>query len=432
MLRIRKVRNPFGGKKTLELTIPPSFRCPISLDLMKDPVTLCTGITYDRQSIDTWLDAGNRTCPATKQVLHSLEQIPNHTLRRMIQDWCVVNRSYGIERIPTPRIPVTRMDVSKIFEEITIKSRKGDRSGCLELVKKVEMLGRETERNRRLIVSNETARALSEAFNTFAAASADVNASVLESVLSLIIWMFPLDDEETWCNLGSPSSLNCLAWFLKCGSLAGRRNAVLVMRELASSHQSYVDALSKTDGLVDALVNVIREPICPMTTKASLLVIYYMVSSSASNETIVMKLVEMGVVSLLLEMLVDSDKSVCEKALGALDGIFSYEKGREAAYIHALTTPVLVKKMFRVTDLATEFAVSGLWKLCKNYKGDDGGFLVDALMVGVFQKVLLLLQVGCGERTKEKATDLLKMLNVHRGNGECIDSMDFKQLKRPF
>lgn len=431
------MRNPFGGKKqvghsAMELTIPTSFRCPISLDLMKDPVTLCTGITYDRQSIETWLDAGNRTCPATKRFLNSLDQIPNHTLRKMIQDWCVANRSFGIERIPTPRIPVTQMEVNKILEEITIKSKQGDRNGCHELVKKIGVLGRESERNRRSIVSKETARALSGAFNTFAGATDD-NSSVLEAILSLITWMFPLDDEDTRLYLASPSTLKCFFWLLKCGSLAGRRNAVLVMRELASADQRQVDALAETYGLVDALVNVIKEPICPTTTKASLMIIYHMVSSSQSKEKTASRLVEMGLVSLLLEMLVDADKSVCEKALGVLDGIFSCEQGREEAYNHALTMPVLVKKMFRVTELATEFAVSSLWKLCKNYKGEDGGIMVEALTVGVFQKVLLLLQVGCGEITKEKATDLLKMLNAYRQiGGECIDSMDFKQLKRPF
>ena len=98
--------------------------------------------------------------------------------------------------------------------------------------------------------------------------------------------------------------------------------------------------------------------------------------------------------------------------------------------------PVLVKKMFRVSDMATEFVVSALWKLCKNYKEEEeegerrGGCLVEALQVGAFQKLLLLLQVGCGGSTKEKATDLLKLLNGYTSRAECIDTMDFRGLKR--
>ena len=34
------------------------FRCPISLELMKDPGMALTGITYDRESVERWLVRG--------------------------------------------------------------------------------------------------------------------------------------------------------------------------------------------------------------------------------------------------------------------------------------------------------------------------------------------------------------------------------------
>ncbi|KAK9027912.1 hypothetical protein V6N11_067733 [Hibiscus sabdariffa] len=101
---------------------------------------------------------------------------------------------------------------------------------------------------------------------------------------------------------------------------------------------------------------------------------------------------------------------------------------------NALSMPVLVKKILRVSDLATDFSVSILWKLCKNGEVEHGGYVVfEALQVGAFQKLLLLLQVGCAEKTKEEASEVLKMLNLHRNEMECVDPMDnFKDLKRPF
>ncbi|MCD7456318.1 hypothetical protein HAX54_031271 [Datura stramonium] len=51
--------------------IPYHFRCPISLELMRDPVTVCTGQTYDRQSIESWVATGNTTCPVTRAPLSS-------------------------------------------------------------------------------------------------------------------------------------------------------------------------------------------------------------------------------------------------------------------------------------------------------------------------------------------------------------------------
>ncbi|KAK4380645.1 hypothetical protein RND71_002507 [Anisodus tanguticus] len=84
-----------------EIQIPPYFICPVSLELMKDPVTISTEITYDRENIEKWIFfAKNSTCVVTKQSLTSIELTPNVTLRRFIQSWCTLNASYGIERFP--------------------------------------------------------------------------------------------------------------------------------------------------------------------------------------------------------------------------------------------------------------------------------------------------------------------------------------------
>ncbi|KAK9277102.1 hypothetical protein L1049_006641 [Liquidambar formosana] len=437
-LRRRRAARRAGNKQhehengNMELTIPSHFQCPISLELMKDPVTLSTGITYDRQSIETWIEGGNHTCPSTKQELRSLEPIPNHAIRKMIQDWCVDNRSYGVERIPTPRIPVSSVEILEILSKITIACRREDRVGCRQLVAEVKALGKESDRNRRCIVANGTGCVLSTAFETFSKASFDENVAVLEEILGVLTWMlFPLDGEAK-SHLGSAASLHCIVWFLKSGDLSARRNAVLALKELLSSDQQKAYALAEIQGAIEALVKLIEKPICPTSTKATLMVIFHMVSSPPTNEKIMAKLVEMRLVSLLVDMLVDFERSICEKALGVLDGICSFEEGRESAYDHSLIMPVLVKKILRVSHLATEFSVSILWKLNKNEKREDGGVLVEALQVGAFQKLLLLLQVGCDERTREKATELLKLLNPHRARLECIDSMDFKNLKRPF
>ncbi|KAJ8773793.1 hypothetical protein K2173_008256 [Erythroxylum novogranatense] len=65
------------------------FRCPISLEIMKDPVTLETGHTYDRSSILKWFRNGNQTCPKTGKKLTSTELVPNLTVKRLIQQYCV-------------------------------------------------------------------------------------------------------------------------------------------------------------------------------------------------------------------------------------------------------------------------------------------------------------------------------------------------------
>ena len=106
-----------------EIEIPNYFICPISLDIMKDPVIAVSGITYDRESIDKWLEKVS-SCPVTKQPLPSDSDLtPNHTLRRLIQHWCVENATLGVVRIPTPRVPPGKPNV---VEEIKNLKKFGD------------------------------------------------------------------------------------------------------------------------------------------------------------------------------------------------------------------------------------------------------------------------------------------------------------------
>ncbi|KAK8567419.1 hypothetical protein V6N12_006009 [Hibiscus sabdariffa] len=432
------------GNGEMELTIPRDFRCPISLDLMNDPVTLSSGITYDRESIEKWIEAGSFTCPLTNQVLRSLEPIPNHVIRRKIQDWCVENRSYGIERIPTPRVPISSMEVSDILSKIEFACKKQDSEGCRALVTKLKSLAKESERNKRCIATNGACGTLSEAFATFSAvavASFDENIGVLEEILSALITMFPLDGVAKGYLVSAPA-IHCLIWFLSSGDLSRRRNAVLALKELVSSMEDQrktLNLLSEIEDAIEALFKLIKNPICSTSTKASLTIIYHMITSysfttsSSTSQKQVTKLVNLGIVPLLLETLVDTERSTCEKALGVLDGIVENQQGRELAYNNALTMPVLVKKILRVSNTATEFSVSILYNLCKNEQREDGGVLVEALRVGAFQKLLLLLQLGCVEKTKERVSELLKMLNLHRNKVDCVDPVDqFKDLKRPF
>lgn len=93
-----------NAKKTTSFTrdtsfsCPPEFRCPLSKQLMRDPVIVSTGQTYDKPYIQKWLKAGERTCPLTQQVLSHTILTPNYLIKDMICKWCKIR---GIE-IPDP------------------------------------------------------------------------------------------------------------------------------------------------------------------------------------------------------------------------------------------------------------------------------------------------------------------------------------------
>ncbi|KAE8730229.1 equilibrative nucleotide transporter 1-like [Hibiscus syriacus] len=67
------------------------LKCPISLEVMSDPVTLSSGHTYDRCSILKWFRSGNATCPKTGEKLITTELVPNLVLKGMIQQYCAEN-----------------------------------------------------------------------------------------------------------------------------------------------------------------------------------------------------------------------------------------------------------------------------------------------------------------------------------------------------
>ena len=53
--------------------VPPhEFICPLTHEIMSDPVTLLTGMTYDRHSIKNWIDLGHTTCPMTQKVSYCI------------------------------------------------------------------------------------------------------------------------------------------------------------------------------------------------------------------------------------------------------------------------------------------------------------------------------------------------------------------------
>ena len=48
---------------------PHEYLCPITLQLMRDPVLLVeTGQVYDRESIESWFKSGHSSCPTSRTI----------------------------------------------------------------------------------------------------------------------------------------------------------------------------------------------------------------------------------------------------------------------------------------------------------------------------------------------------------------------------
>ncbi len=72
------------------MQVPDYFRCPISHEIISDPVVAADGITYERKEIATWLTHHN-TSPLTNIPLLNKTLIPNVNLRQAIEEYANQN-----------------------------------------------------------------------------------------------------------------------------------------------------------------------------------------------------------------------------------------------------------------------------------------------------------------------------------------------------
>lgn len=69
-----------------ELEIPSEFICPITQEIMQDPVMSRYGHSYEREAILKWLIRHN-DCPMSRQPLKLSDLLTNHNLRARILQW---------------------------------------------------------------------------------------------------------------------------------------------------------------------------------------------------------------------------------------------------------------------------------------------------------------------------------------------------------
>lgn len=70
-----------------KLDIPHEFLCPITHEIMREPVTCSDGFTYERNAIAEWFMSGKCTSPMTNETLINTDYKHNHELRSEIHNF---------------------------------------------------------------------------------------------------------------------------------------------------------------------------------------------------------------------------------------------------------------------------------------------------------------------------------------------------------
>ena len=80
------VSRPSVGGSSQGQVADALYMCPITQEVMSDPVMAADGYTYDRSAITTWLRTHDSS-PMTNARLPHKELTPNHALRSSIMEY---------------------------------------------------------------------------------------------------------------------------------------------------------------------------------------------------------------------------------------------------------------------------------------------------------------------------------------------------------
>ncbi|KAM9250168.1 WD repeat, SAM and U-box domain-containing protein 1 isoform 3-T3 [Dugong dugon] len=84
---LRKIEELRTKVKSLSSGTPDEFLCPITRELMRDPVIASDGYSYEKEAIENWIGKKKRTSPMTNLILPSVVLTPNRTLKMAIDRW---------------------------------------------------------------------------------------------------------------------------------------------------------------------------------------------------------------------------------------------------------------------------------------------------------------------------------------------------------
>ncbi|XP_013634504.1 PREDICTED: E3 ubiquitin-protein ligase PUB23-like [Brassica oleracea var. oleracea] len=382
-----------------EIEIPPFFICPISLEIMKDPVIVSTGITYDRDSIEKWLfSAKKNSCPVTKQDITDADLTPNHTLRRLIQSWCTLNASHGVERIPTPRPPISKSEIEKL-----LKDSASSHQNLAKCLKRLRHIVSENASNKRCLEAAGVPEFLATVVS-----NKDSSMILTDEALSLL---YHLDTSETGLKnlLNSKKGndiVNSLMKIMQRGIYESRAYATLLLKNILEVADP-MQIMTLKPAVFTEVVQILDDRISHKATKSALHILVNVCPWGRNRH----KAVEAGVISMIIELLMDesfsSDRRGPEMAMVVLDLLCQCAEGRAEFLNHGAAIAVVCKKILRISQTASDRAVRVLFSVGRFCA--TPALLNEMLQLGVVGKLCLVLQVSCGSKTKEKAKELLKL-----------------------
>ncbi|KAE8704228.1 U-box domain-containing protein 15 [Hibiscus syriacus] len=374
--------------KSQSLVIPHEFLCPITLEIMRDPVIVASGQTFERESIQKWFDSNHRTCPKTRQTLAHLSVAPNYALKSLITQWCEKNNIHLPEKEDHPsskRFLVDHKDeMACLVNELSSSQLEVQRMA----VKNIRMLSKENPEARVLITKNG---AIPQLVHLLSYPDSKIQEHVVTALLNLSI------DESNKRLITDERAIPPIIEVLQKGSMETRENSAAALFSLSMLDENKV-TIALEDGippLVDLLQNgTIRGKRDAVTALFSL----------SLNHLNKVRAIEAGIVPPLLELLEDKNQGMVDEALSILLLLAIFPEGRhEIGQLSFIET--LVDFIKNGTPKNKECATSVLLELSSN----NSSHILAALQFGVYEHLVKIKQSGTN-RAQRKATSLLQLM----------------------
>lgn len=400
-------------KQPSEAVIPPDFRCPISLDLMRDPVVVATGQTYDRDSIKLWIDSGHATCPKTGQTLAHTELVPNLGLKNLIAMWCreqkipfgATGSKVKVNGIRTNKtaLEAVRMTVSFLVKKLSALESMEAATG---VVYELRVLAKTDHESRACIAEAEAIPLLVRYLGSDVGLKhSNLQVNAVTTLLNLSI----LEENKTRI-METDGALNGIVEVLRSGATwEARGNAAATIFSLTGVH-AHRKKLGRKARVIKGLMELAKEG--PTSSKRDALAA---ILNLAGEREIIGKLIEGGVVQMSVELM----DRLPEEAVTILESVV--KRGGIIAIAAAYSA---VKKLGMVlrdgSERVQESAAATLVTICR--KGGLELVTELASLPGIERTMWELMATGT-MRSRRKASTLLRILRRWSA-GLDVDVMD--------
>jgi hypothetical protein len=424
----------------LEVKIPSFFRCPISLDVMRSPVSLCTGVTYDRASIQRWLDSGNTTCPATMLPLRSTDLVPNLTLRSLIAQWAASAASCSPTAAGADTSSARTSSPASLVRQVA-SSGVDPAPALRELAAYLSDDDVDDFEKNALLGAGRAAETVASVLRRRAEETSVEGAEAATRVLAAILASDGIDDANkkrvaTGLAADAAASAASLARVMRRGSggLEARVDAARLAELLLANaaDEAAKAAVAESSELLAELVRLVGT----VDEKGSLdrnavdagLSCLAAICESGSRRAARGEMVRLGAVPAAVRALraTTTEPGASAKALRVLESAVGCAEGRAALCGDAEDAiPAVLGRMMKSGRDGAEAAAAVLWAVCHRYRDRRAVDAAAAAAVeGGLTRLLLLMQSGCSPAARQMALELLKIYRVNAKS--CLAGYDSK------